>query len=425
MYDVNVQEIKKIDPDKSIIVVSDLHLGGMSGERTSKDFSLFLDWVKGLCNNENNVVFGEKKEPIHLKPPGLLILLGDILDFWVQREPLRKALMSDAFPVLSKLRDLPVSIVYVIGNHDREVYEVNGIITTEKGINIIIEPDQFPPAKNTRDRLNSPGLPIGKSEYIFLHGHQLDKDFQIAQSFSEYPGWVANNAAVFIAHPWFRRISWGIFFLFGFVYGILSGLGFLSFLPSLVHSGILVLFGMSVPLFLISIPSEYLRKLYIVVSENTVGKKILAFFQKYLHRERGKRINELIDIRKFRGMREKEGIKVVVFGHTHMPHDYNNLTLNKRFINSGSWDHEKPAGISDKEKLEYRIIGTEPDTVPGPGGKPTVPPPKDFVWNSFIYIDERKPRTFVWCADEGDHGTAYVLRIGGDSSGSVEHFVPE
>ncbi len=420
---VNSSDCQTIDPKKSIIVVSDLHLGAMSGERTSNDFSLFLDWLEELCTNKNNVVICGKKEPVTLKPPELLILLGDILDFWVQRESLRKSLLSDSFPVLTKLRNLPVSIVYVIGNHDREVYEVNGIITTEENRKIIIEPDQFPHTQNAGDPLNACGLLLGKFEYIFLHGHQFDKQFRLAQSLSEFPGWVSNNSAVFIAHPWFRRISW-FFFFFGMGYLVLSGLGFLPAIHPIVDSVILVLFGISVPLFFISIPSDWLRSFYIAVSNNPAGKRIQAFINILFHPERGKRIDELIALRKYKGKRDIEGTKVVVFGHTHMPDDYNDLELNKRFINSGSWDHERPAVINNKDSLQYHIIGKEPDLVLNEDGKSTLPPAKKFVWNSFIYIDEKGPRPFVWCVDDAQKGTAHCLQIGGDSSQPQKFFIP-
>lgn len=88
-----------IDPEKSIIVVSDLHLGGNQGERTSRDFSSFLDWLKLLCDESNETrVEIKAKGSKKLKPPQMLILLGDILELWRPRPPMRSELFRDLFP---------------------------------------------------------------------------------------------------------------------------------------------------------------------------------------------------------------------------------------------------------------------------------------------------------------------------------------
>jgi UDP-2,3-diacylglucosamine pyrophosphatase LpxH/uncharacterized membrane protein (GlpM family) len=116
-----------LDPlpeDRSIIVVSDLHLGGREDTNTSKRFCRFLDHlttgspvVYDTCSREGNIV--SKR----LLPPEKIILLGDILEVWDSRNRDRNCAFLDGLLPFLKLRDMDCDVVYVTGNHDEDIAE--------------------------------------------------------------------------------------------------------------------------------------------------------------------------------------------------------------------------------------------------------------------------------------------------------------
>lgn len=397
------------DPEKSIIIVSDLHLGAHRGGKTSENFSSFLEWLNTSCDESKEIQIEIKHRSFKkLKPPQMLILLGDIIDLWVQREPLRKALAEDTFSLISKLLDLPIPIVYVIGNHDREIYEIKGKFPegNESSKKIIIEPDQFPFPKTPNQIINRQGLKLGKKyEYTFLHGHQLDPSFKVFRSFSEYPGWVSNNSSIFELHPWARRISWFCVF-FGILYAVLLLLNVVSFIPSIIHNFILVIVGISIPFFIISIPSEWLNTGYSNLSHNPIGKRIKSFIKKRSNAERWKRIDYFRAVREFIKKRDEGGTNVVVFGHTHMMDDYNDIESNKRFINSGTWDNDIPYDADLETGVRYHIVGKDKDS-----NIDTEYFSRKFVCNTFIYLDNEGPLTMIWDTDNAKDPAARYLEI--------------
>jgi UDP-2,3-diacylglucosamine pyrophosphatase LpxH len=393
---MNTADLSKyldINPEESIIVVSDLHLGAFEGETTSRDFLSFLEWLENLCD-KNKIVEVEIKHNSRkkLRPPQMLILLGDIMDLWVQRKSLREALFWDSFPVFSRLRDLPIPIVYVIGNHDREMYEIKGSFPIGEGGNrkIIIEPDQFSNSENTGQLINPKGLRLGKYEYTFLHGHQFDDKFHYIGPFAEFPSWVSNNSSVFEYYPWIRLISWCVS-LVGIADIVLSWARLVSFIPSFINSIIFVAFGISIPISLISLRSEWLNSFYNAISRNPLGKKLQEFIRKNTHAHRGKQVDYFMAVRKFMGEMDKGGTNAVVFGHTHMPDDFNNEKFNKRFINSGSWDSEIPSDVNLAKGMRYHLVGKDKESA-----KLDEYFSRKFVYNSFIYVDKEGPLTLVW-----------------------------
>ncbi|MBN1432837.1 MAG: metallophosphoesterase [Methanomicrobiaceae archaeon] len=118
--------IKPLPDDRSIIVVSDLHLGGNEDDgnkigrgSTAERFCRFLDHLK---NNPNPEVKGCNKNK-RLLPPGKIILLGDILELWDTRQQDRNNAFFDAILPFRKLQGMDCDVVYVTGNHDEDVVE--------------------------------------------------------------------------------------------------------------------------------------------------------------------------------------------------------------------------------------------------------------------------------------------------------------
>jgi len=119
---------EKIPDNKSIIVVSDIHLGGMEGSETINRVCNFLEKIR---TEEISVVCPlDESKPDHksiskkLLPPVKIILLGDILDLWNPRHQDRNYACIDSLIFFLKLRDIPSDIIYVTGNHDEDIGEV-------------------------------------------------------------------------------------------------------------------------------------------------------------------------------------------------------------------------------------------------------------------------------------------------------------
>jgi UDP-2,3-diacylglucosamine pyrophosphatase LpxH len=82
-----------------IILISDVHLGQSVSNRDA-----FLRFVNWLAEN----------------PPKMLIILGDLLDFW--RRSNAEVLLENK-DILDRLFGIRTEIVYVIGNHDYAIWD--------------------------------------------------------------------------------------------------------------------------------------------------------------------------------------------------------------------------------------------------------------------------------------------------------------
>lgn len=122
---------------ENIGVVSDIHLGFSNAQVDA--FSAFLDLP----------------ETRKLKK---LILLGDILDFWVADD---KTIFENVHHILWKIERLNCEKILVIGNHD---YILSGYIGKYIPDLQIIE---------------SYTCEVGNKTYLFIHGHQFDRIFKL------------------------------------------------------------------------------------------------------------------------------------------------------------------------------------------------------------------------------------------------------
>ena len=209
---------EKIPDDRSILVVSDVHLGGVEGPETINRMLHFLDKIesgtaKVVCNPEEQ---GDSRTPVTktLLPPSKIILLGDILDLWNPRHQDRNYAFLDGLIFFLKLQKIESDIIYVTGNHDEDsgepVYSYGAdtpdksnpaysIYTLFKGLhgkieslkiawnpNHILElsPRHYP-ATSTQGHVH--GLNAGGVHYVFVHGQQFDKQ-QVTYSISQAIG---------------------------------------------------------------------------------------------------------------------------------------------------------------------------------------------------------------------------------------------
>ncbi|AGB03388.1 metallophosphoesterase [Methanoregula formicica] len=190
-----------IDKDESVIVVSDLHLGGEFGHETSGRFCNFLEAVsrfsgKAPFSREQQFRIGGIDKVF--KPPKKIILLGDILEFWASRCRNRDYVTLDALKPFAQLQEMDCDVVYVTGNHDEDVEEIIDAANFENKKKTSPEKDSIDLfTQNTKKfslhkkhyipGRNGEGLEVGGVHYAFLHGHQFDQQ-QLPYSIGECIG---------------------------------------------------------------------------------------------------------------------------------------------------------------------------------------------------------------------------------------------
>lgn len=184
--------------EESIIVVSDVHLGGKGSHHAR--FCEFLRWIRGFprgpvraqCRVGGEA--GSRELDISFSPLTKLILLGDIVDMWDPEDQDRTKVIRDSFEPLSLLHSLKCDKIYVTGNHDEDISE---ILPDTKGVSwgdgyLKIYPRHYPESEKISGDGNgkkvNPGLPAGGARYMFLHGHQFDGEqvpYTISKIFGE------------------------------------------------------------------------------------------------------------------------------------------------------------------------------------------------------------------------------------------------
>ncbi|MGB9709057.1 UDP-2,3-diacylglucosamine diphosphatase [Infirmifilum uzonense] len=139
-----ILEVELTEAEEAI-AISDTHLGlKYKGRELSKsrELSEFLEKILG----DNNVK--------------LIVLLGDIFDFWSAKVG---DIIRSAYDPVKVLVGSDKTIIYVAGNHDRIVSWIKLESSRGKG-DIYTVPDFFI-------------LNVGGRKYLLLHGHQLDALF--------------------------------------------------------------------------------------------------------------------------------------------------------------------------------------------------------------------------------------------------------
>lgn len=117
--------VESIDPGRSVMVVSDLHLGGTEDPHTSARFSRFLEFVSGLYQGGGQgAVHDQPPDTLNLLPPQKFILLGDFFDLWDPRGTDRNNVLLDAMLPIASLGHMDCDIVFVTGNHDEDIAEL-------------------------------------------------------------------------------------------------------------------------------------------------------------------------------------------------------------------------------------------------------------------------------------------------------------
>ncbi|MEM1658896.1 MAG: metallophosphoesterase [Candidatus Jordarchaeales archaeon] len=167
--------------DGSIIVISDCHLGLVSGGRTKgvvcepDKLGQFLSWLIRLERGEKFTVAlgpwgGGRSEKV-LKAPEKVILLGDIVELWDAADREVDQCSRPIFDLLGRMR---CEKIYVLGNHDYDLKSLVGTYPSgEQTLKIVEEcyPEQVEDGRVVT-------LEKGDRGYLFVHGYQFDKIFR-------------------------------------------------------------------------------------------------------------------------------------------------------------------------------------------------------------------------------------------------------
>ena len=359
-------EGERIPEDRSVIVISDLHLALDTCEQHDREFHdsppadlpKFLSFIKLLVQSggiELSISGRQKK----LLPPTKIILLGDIIDLWSPRNNSRGSVISDSFYLIQFLLDLDSEVVYVAGNHDDEIADYKGSFPINPRGKLTIINRRWPSSKDKHDRYT--GIHIGTHSYFFMHGQQFDTLFNFTGVFQNYPGWVSKNYTMFRENKtikWiFRLLFVGSLFYIIIVHG-LNVIPPLSAWLETIDWLIYILFGISLVIFMFSIEPSTFRRFWDKISlrdfvkNDSIQQIVEGGFWK-------------------RTLGDNITADTIVFGHTHFADDSKDRyspEYHKRFVNSGSWgDMEEN---DDGEILQKQ--------------------------NTFVYIDAEGPILFRW-----------------------------
>jgi len=342
-----------MEKNGAYFIVSDVHLG--SEECNNNDFCNFLEWICSPANQSKTIK--HKGKEITIKNPFKLILLGDILELWDPKDGDRDNVAKESMRPLSLLSNICCDKIYVVGNHDDSLSELDTKIdseTMENGTKFDIYNKHYP-EKNEESGIAS-GIKIGNRSYFFLHGQQFDKEQAILKYVSKLIGQNWNPLG------WFQILynipstkkHWTVnSFIFlglflGGEYFLLNMFRQSSFWNSSLWAMIIGFFALTIwsaitGYFAISsipgIVSHYQGKVY----KNSNPKD--------------KNAEQIITDKYYQESKDTIDADVIVFGHTHFASSYehNTKTGKKLFLNSGSWV-KKDEDIDGKTRYSNTFI---------------------------------------------------------------------
>lgn len=323
------------------IVVSDVHLGSEGCNHS--EFCDFLKWADGLERKPETIIWENKN--IEIKKPEKLILLGDILELWDPIDGNRDYVIRDCIVPFSLLSEMNCEKVYVVGNHDDSLGELEEEIDhvmLPNGEKIDIWDRHYPESLR--------GVQIGCRHYFFLHGHQFDPEQAILAKVSDLIGenWDPLDWFQGLFNITFTKKHWKFNLLIFAVLLIGGGIFWEqalqpSFLITLGWAASTGFFALS------SIPGVVARSQRGIYNSTKPVDKTAR---------------EIVTDNYYKKGKDKIRADRVIFGHTHFASSYlleDKVThVNKLFINSGCWygkdtEFEKfnwdSAEGKDKDKL--------------------------------------------------------------------------
>lgn len=289
----------RLEGEEEVVVLSDTHFGLNHQGRFVTRFKELESYFKHLAES---------------KRPSLVVLLGDIFEFWTARV---RDIVSTALAPLRRLAELDALIAYVVGNHDKVVAHLgrNGTFVSE---NVLVVPEMMV-------------IECGGRKGLLLHGHQLDWKFTklkglwriesylylLTESLSTLPGsleWVfaASYAAITPAMLYLTEGAPFTYKVFAMTSAILLSAPLLILVLRMAQGK--VWYGLLQPLADILLKGRLRGRAF---SSASVSKPLWRLLSELEAAGLGR-------------------LDFVIFGHTHVPE----LTVNgegRIIANSGSW----------------------------------------------------------------------------------------
>lgn len=194
-----------MEENKPVIVIADTHLGLRPRRPLGIDLqsetceptilSGFLNWLVDLEDKGKFIAplaataRGERE--MELKPPGKLVLLGDILELW---DSSQKAVEMCGNPILQTLSKLRCEKVYLLGNHDYPLSEFAGSSYPSGATPMLLTTPIYPPEN---DKAVIEPTEMADAAYLFVHGQQFDKYFVASRGLDQFLGIMRDAAVAF------------------------------------------------------------------------------------------------------------------------------------------------------------------------------------------------------------------------------------
>lgn len=302
----------RLEKDESIIIISDTHIGVSTRDTINCNLDQLYSFLKDL--KENKLKGGEK-----IDSPSLLVLLGDVLDFW---QGGIDTVLSDFYIIAKILLTLDSVKLYIAGNHDRIIGRL--LLRDIEG---------------KEDFIVTPEMAIvesGDKRFILIHGHQFDSLFAKLGGLWKLESYIYSLAEGFMSLPgkteWYMAGLSALSGLLLLVYGeVLKGLP--AFIKPFIY--------MAPPLLMLPLLIMTIRKVqdelwYLFLLP--LSQSLNLYKTEYPHPQELIKRKSIVDWLKANKDIIGE-VNGVIFGHTHIPGiaKSNGLTV----ANTGSWINEK------------------------------------------------------------------------------------
>jgi UDP-2,3-diacylglucosamine pyrophosphatase LpxH len=281
-----------------------------------------------------------------IMPPSKIVLLGDILDLWDPENSDRSYNIKRGAEPFSLIHETECDKVYVVGNHDQDLYELADVLEKDKtALNLGDHKLEVYRKHYPLNVIN--GIRIGEIKYAFLHGHQFDK-IQITEYVNKKlrirfdPLDVVQDISnISIVKSVFKEKRPTV------VYIILLGIsfllwGYLQTQPGFISTGRTPQFMDIVFSYLWNIPFALLISYVILTPLVKVITKLQGYiWNKFLKaKARDKTVKEVIEEGYYKESSDKMNVDVVIFGHTHIAGSFYLESKNRLFVNTGGWVKE-------------------------------------------------------------------------------------
>lgn len=332
-----------------VIVIADTHLGLrrqrlwkiplQTVECEAEKLSGFLNWLVELQTKGSYTLplaSEEKQEPrlLKLRPPGKIILLGDILELWDSTE---RATDMCARSILQTLSGLRCEKIYVIGNHDNVLDELCGSSYPCGLTAMQLTTPIFPPLK---DGAIDP-METSEAAYLFLHGQQFDKWFVASSGLDRMIGLLRDGAVAFGEYSKILALA----FLIVLVVSITQWLlGWRVDMLLTLLTGVLAF--LAVPWIFIRSGRAFFNR---VKSTKYDREGAIEGFRNWWASWAGRRF-QTSD-----AQTQKRQLNVI-YGHTHLADVIENVRNNTTLANIPSWVHDSKTTYKDVLRAVFLYI---------------------------------------------------------------------